>query len=309
MILKSLRHPSPAAVISTIALVLAATGGASGATRLVGHLVSGGQIAPHSVSNRDIAPGAIRSADIARGAVHTSQIAKGAIVTSQIGSGQIRTTNIANGAVTTNQLAPGAVTASRLGHGQVGTTDLADGAVTTDKLDLQAVTTDRIADGAVTQGQLASGAVGSAQITSGAVGTDALARASVTPSRIAPLGPTHFVGAHGEPTFIGNADNANSDSRFPTDGGDPSAGYYVDQLGLVHLTGKVDPSTDNANPNQVFDLPPSLGPSHRLQFATVLPGSGFNFVDLGEVIVFPGGGISAFSPETPLDGITFRPGQ
>jgi hypothetical protein len=269
-----MKLPSTPTVISTAALVLAATGGASGATHAIGKLIAGNAVKPNSITSKDIA----------RHAVHSS--------------------DIANGAIRQNQIAPGAIHAKALAPGSVDTDALADFAVTTDKLDLGAVTSDRLADGSATTSKLADGAVDEQKLALGSVGKGQLQSGSVSADKLAtPLEPIQYAGSAALP-FIGNAQNSNV-----RDSGLGPVGYYVDELGLVHLVGVADPSTDNQNPNQVFALPASLAPSHSLRFPAVCPCGAFSAPGAGEVIVHPGGVVVTFNQETSLDGVIFRPGE
>jgi hypothetical protein len=281
-----LKRIHPATVIATAALVLAATGGASGATRAISNLIGGGQIQNHSITSKDLAPNSIIRSDIAAGAVGSHQVAAGAIGARQLAPAAIHRNNIAPGSITTD--------------------DLADFAVTNDKLDLNSVTSDRLVDGSVTTGKLADGAVTQSKIGAGEVGTGQLAAGSVTYSKLAPLGPINYVGQPGNPPFIGNAGNSNTNVDFSEDG---NVGYYLGNDGLVHLTGRADPSTLNQNPNQLFTLPAALAPAHRLTFLGECPCGAFGDFGLAGVIVFPGGGVNVYQPHTSLSGISFRPGE
>jgi hypothetical protein len=110
-----LRHPSPAIVMSALALVF------SFAAFVV--VVSGNADAARHVNlvkKGDIAPGAVTARTLAHGAVHPKALAKGAVTPPKIKAG----------AVDTAALAKGAVTAAALGHGAVTPPALAEDSVT-----------------------------------------------------------------------------------------------------------------------------------------------------------------------------------
>lgn len=110
-----LRHPSPAIVMSALALVF------SFAAFVV--VVSGNADAARHVNlvkKGDIAPGAVTAKTLAHGAVHPKALAKGAVTSPKIKAG----------AVDTAALAKGAITAAALGHGAVTPPALAEDSVT-----------------------------------------------------------------------------------------------------------------------------------------------------------------------------------
>jgi hypothetical protein len=114
-----LRHPSPATVMSALALffafaafVVVVSGNADAARHV------------YVVKKGDIAPGAVTAKTLAHGAVHPKALAKGAVTSSKIKAG----------AVDAAALAKGAVTAAALGHGAVTPPALAEDSVTSTAL-------------------------------------------------------------------------------------------------------------------------------------------------------------------------------
>jgi hypothetical protein len=93
------------------------------------------------------------------------------------------------------------------------------------------------------------------------------------------------------------------------DGSDGGVGYYLDVNGLIHLTGRAEPSTDNENPNQIFTLPRTFAPANRVTFVGECPCGFAGAPGVTNVIVGPDGTVEAFAPETSLDGITLYPGE
>lgn len=114
-----LRHPSPATVMSALALVF------SLAAFVV--VVSGNaDAARHAfVKKGDIAPGAVTAKTLAHGAVHPKALAKGAVIAPKIKAGAVNAGALAKGAVTANALARSSVTASALAEDSVTSTALA----------------------------------------------------------------------------------------------------------------------------------------------------------------------------------------
>jgi hypothetical protein len=304
--------------VALAALVLAATGGAGAAVRDGEHLINGRQIKAHSITGRDLAKRSVGSAALVRGAVTSGAIASNAVTGNAIATGAVGSTDLAPGAVSPidinvagleqvlgqrpispNQIPSGAITTDKLADFAVESGKIDSGAVTTLQLGNQAVTHAKLADGAVTNGNLVDGAVTNAKLADG----------SVTQAKLAPLESTHYIGTGSNPGFDGNADNCSTEPTTSEDCfGDGPAGYYVDQDGLVHLVGRVNPSTTKATSLAVFDLPANLRPANNLEFVTSRGAQGFSEAT-GSVLIGPNGTVATFDPETWLDGIVFRPGE
>jgi len=91
------RRPSPALVISFIALAVAITGTASA---LEGR---------NQVRSDDIAPNAVKSSDVAANAVKSLEIARNAVKGPEIATNAVGQQEVANGAIGTGELADGAI--------------------------------------------------------------------------------------------------------------------------------------------------------------------------------------------------------
>jgi hypothetical protein len=130
------RRPSPATVISLIALFVALGSGAYAATAM---------LPKKSVKTRHLAKGVITTQKLRNGAVTAAKIRNGAVTSAKIAAGAVGSTQLADGGVRSADLGGGAVTTGKLKNGAVGTDELAARAVTTGKL----------ADGAVTAAKLA----------------------------------------------------------------------------------------------------------------------------------------------------------
>jgi len=165
--------------------------------------------------------------------------------------------------------------------------------------------------------QLAKNSVGAKQIKKNAVtgakvknqsltGSDInLAKLGTVPSAthaanatsadsIPPAEPIHLIGAPGEPVFHGGATNVP-----PA----PSAGFYKDAFGIVHLEGQVKAGTSSV----LFVLPPGYRPASGVvlffeqtkEAPVTIHGSQSAELEAGAVLI-------SGSPEVWLSGITFR---
>jgi hypothetical protein len=120
------------------------------------------------------------------------------------------------------------------------------------------------------------------------------------PAALPPLEAVHFVGAAGEPAFEG--DSKNTEASTP-------AGFFKDQLGIVHLRGTVDVGVgENA-----FRLPPAFQPPNQVCFS--VPGfkAGATVFVTNRLCVFGGSGEVRNSrgeavTYISIDGIEFRTG-
>jgi hypothetical protein len=130
------RRPSPALLISVLALFIA-LGGPAQARRLIGGkdirkgAISSRQVKDHSLSTRDLSNAAVRSLR-------------------QTPTRSITETKLADGAVTNAKLAGAAVTGSKLAANSVTPVAIADGSVVASKLADASVTGAKIADGSLT---------------------------------------------------------------------------------------------------------------------------------------------------------------
>jgi hypothetical protein len=127
------RAPSPALVISIIAL-FAALGGTSYAALAAG-----------SVGTKQLKNKAVTNSKLAANSVGTAKIRGLAVTSAQLGNASVLTGKIANNAVTNGQLADNAVTTSKIVDRAVETGKLADNSVTSGKLAPGAVTASRLA--------------------------------------------------------------------------------------------------------------------------------------------------------------------
>ena len=103
-------HLTYANVVATLALFLAAGGGAAFAAAKIGA--------------GDIAPGAVRTAALHKRAVTSGKLAIGAVRSNQIANGAVSSAQIGAGAVGTKQIAAGAIGAGQIGRSSVAPANL-----------------------------------------------------------------------------------------------------------------------------------------------------------------------------------------
>ncbi|MFA9401083.1 MAG: hypothetical protein ACERKT_08245 [Acidobacteriota bacterium] len=144
-------RPSPALVISLIALFVALGSGAYAANK-----IGTNQIKGKAVTTGKLAGKAVTTGKLAGKGVTTGKLAGQAVSTNKLKDASVSESKLGQGAVETDKLADSAVTNSKLNGTSVGTNKLKDDSVSTDKLQNSAVGTDKIADGAVTSGKVSS---------------------------------------------------------------------------------------------------------------------------------------------------------
>lgn len=128
--------------------------------------------------------------------------------------------------------------ASQLGKNTVGPKQLKKNAVTTAKVKREAITAAKVKKGTLT----------GTQINLSTLGTVPTAQTANVANSVAPAEAWHEVGAPGEPGFANGWKNAG--------GAGPTAAFYKDHEGIVHLRGFVK---SGAGP--IFNLPPGYRPA------------------------------------------------
>jgi hypothetical protein len=176
-------------------------------------------------------------------------------------------------------------------------------------------------------------------IISGSVNATDLANQAVTAAKIKAPEAWHGVGAGSTTTDLcGTASNTavfcsdslggpGFDPWHNYGGGFATAGFYKDQLGIVHLKGLVagdvlESPTFSPLVRSIFRLPPAYSPANRRAFPSVGRNSDGQEVSQGRVDVQPDGLVllvsdctsaqndcSASGGYVALDGITFRPSE
>jgi hypothetical protein len=136
-------RPSPATIISCLALFLALTGSAFA----VG-------IAKNSVRSAQIVDGTVRTVDVRDNAVKAAKIAPDAVGAEEI----------AEEAVESPEVAQDSLTAGDLGAASVASTEIADGSVTSADVANQSLTSDDLGPGSVGSSEIQTGAIRAAEL-------------------------------------------------------------------------------------------------------------------------------------------------
>jgi hypothetical protein len=140
--------------------------------------------------------------------------------------------------------------ALKLPKNSVGAKQIKKNSVVTAKIKNEAITGAKVKKGTLTGTQINAS-------TLGTVPAAESAKSATVASSLPPAEPWHEIGAPGEPPFLNGWENID-----PAAG---SAGFYRDQLGIVHLKGSVTHST--ANEEAMFVLPPGFRPTPGVDLA------------------------------------------
>jgi hypothetical protein len=143
---KSKFRPSPALVISCLALFVALAGSAVAA-----------KVA--SVSSRQIVDGTVRTVDLRDNAVKSPKIADGTVTADDLGTDSVNSDEIAKDAVKSDEIAENAVASP----------EVAPDSLTAGDLGPNSVTSSEVADQSLTQDDLGPDSVGSSEIQAGAI--------------------------------------------------------------------------------------------------------------------------------------------
>jgi hypothetical protein len=127
---KSKFRPSPAIVISCLALFMALTGSALAAKASIGsnQIVNGSvrtvDLRDSAVSSPKIADATVTAADLGTDSVNTDEIAKDAVKSDEIAENAVASPEVADQSLTQNDLGPDSVGSSELQAGSVRASDL-----------------------------------------------------------------------------------------------------------------------------------------------------------------------------------------
>jgi hypothetical protein len=202
-------RPSPALVISCVALLLALTGSAIAAG-----------VAKNSVRSAQIVDGTVRTLDLRDNAVNSAKVADETLTATDLGANSVASSEIAENAVSAPEVAPDSLTAGDLGPASVTSSEVAD----------QSLTANDLGPDSVGSSEIAADSVGSTEVGADAVGSSELQSGSVRAAELAPI-----VQASNS-TAIKGGDNASVTATCPAGttviSGGGSAGFYQ-----VHLAG------------------------------------------------------------------------
>lgn len=141
-------RPSPAMIVSCVALILALTGSAVAAS-----------IAKNSVRSNHIVNGTVRTVDLRHNAVKAAKIAPDAVKAAKIAPDAVGAEEIAGGAVASPEVLDESLTAGDLGAASVTSSEVSD----------QSLTADDLGPNSVGASELQANSVGSAELRPSAV--------------------------------------------------------------------------------------------------------------------------------------------
>jgi hypothetical protein len=151
MTTKSKFRPSPALVISCVALFLALAGSALAAKTAS---VSSRQIVDGTVRTVDLRDNAVSSPKIANAAVTADDLGTDSVGTDEIAKDAVKSDEIAENAVASPEVAPDSLTAGDLAANSVGSSEVADQSLTQDDLGPDSVGSSEIQTGAIRSSEL-----------------------------------------------------------------------------------------------------------------------------------------------------------
>jgi hypothetical protein len=124
-------RPSPAMLVSCVALFLALVGTAFAAPRLA---VRSAQIVDATIRTVDIRDEAVKSAKVANGTLTADDLGTDSVDSDEIAKDAVEPDEIAENAVASSEVAPESLTAGDLGPSSVGSSELQTGAVRASEL-------------------------------------------------------------------------------------------------------------------------------------------------------------------------------
>jgi hypothetical protein len=140
---KSKFSPSPALVISCLALFLALAGSAFAAKTA-------------GISSRQIVDGTVRTVDLRDNAVTSPKIANATVTADDLGTNSVGTDEIAENAVASSKVAPDSLTAGDLAPNSVTSSEVADQSLTAEDLGPDSVGSSELQAGSVRASELGS---------------------------------------------------------------------------------------------------------------------------------------------------------
>jgi len=159
-------RPSPAMIVSCVALCLALAGTAVAAPKLI-------------VRSANIANGAVRTVDLGKDSVKSPKIADGTVSAADLGTDSVGSDEIAKDAVGSDEIAKDAVTADEIAENAVSSGEVAPDSLTADDLAANSVGSSEVADQSLTQADLGINSVGETEVAADAISADELAAVNV----------------------------------------------------------------------------------------------------------------------------------
>lgn len=152
-----MRRPSYPAVMSTLAMVIALSGGAYafsvprnsvGTPQLKNSAVTTKKLANDAVKTEKLAPGSVTALDIALGAVGSDAIGTEAVGSDEIGTNAVDSNEIAGGAVGVSEIGTNGVDSDEIASSAVGAPEIGTNAVGGDELSFNSVSASHLAESA-----------------------------------------------------------------------------------------------------------------------------------------------------------------
>jgi hypothetical protein len=159
-------RPSPALVISCLALFMALTGSAFAVSKA-------------TISSKQIVNGSVRTADLAPNSVKSPKIADGTIGAQDLSVDSVDFEEIALNAVDTGEIAKGAVGPDELAVNSVASANVAPDSLTATDLAPNSVGSSEVTDQSLTQADLGTNSVGETEVAANAISADELAGVSL----------------------------------------------------------------------------------------------------------------------------------
>lgn len=159
-------RPSPALVISCLALFMALTGSAFAVSKA-------------TISSKQIVNGSVRTADLAPNSVKSPKIADGTIGSDDLGSDSVDFEEIALDAVDTGEIAKGAVGPEEVAVNAISSANVAPDSLTAADLGPNSVGSSEVTDQSLTQADLGTNSVGETEVAPDAISADELTTVTV----------------------------------------------------------------------------------------------------------------------------------
>ena len=148
-----MRRPSPALLISVLALFVALGGPAQAAK-----LIHGKTIKKGTITSTQVKDGTLGEKELSKGARRALKaVAPGSVTAASIATGAVTAAQIAPGAVDGVRLAPNAVDSSKVADNSLGGSDIGANAIGADEIDAGGVGASEIRDNSIDSGEIVDG--------------------------------------------------------------------------------------------------------------------------------------------------------
>lgn len=159
-------RPSPALVISCVALCFALVGTAVAAPKL-------------AVRSAQIVNGTVRTVDFRDNAVTSPKIADATVTATDLGTDSVGSDEIAKDAVNSDEIAKDAVKTDEIADNAVASPEVAPDSLTAGDLAANSVGSSEVADQSLTQADLGTNSVGETEVAADAISADELTTVTV----------------------------------------------------------------------------------------------------------------------------------